>query len=127
VKATITGAGQALADDEREVTLGADNGCDAEEFLDACMAMPVTPPVAQNKAGRPSALPDELAQTEGYAISQRKRKLFEHGYRWAQAVGCVRQVMVRGLKRVDQISVLTMVAHKLVLMRTLGEVRPQGG
>ena len=125
-KAMIRDARQALGDDEREVTLGADKGYDAKEFIDACMAMKVTPHVAQNTSGRKSAVPDEIAQTEGYAMSQRRRKLIEQGFGWAKTVGGIRQVMVRGLKRVDQMFVLTMAVYNLVRMRTLGQVRPQG-
>ena len=125
-KAMISDARQALGDDEREITLGADKGYDAKEFIDACVAMKVTPHVAQNTSGRKSAVPDEIAQTEGYATSQRKRKLIEQGFGWAKTVGGIRQVMVRGLKRVDQMFVLTMAAYNLVRMRSLAEVRPQG-
>ncbi|MBY0236430.1 MAG: IS5 family transposase [Burkholderiaceae bacterium] len=124
-KTMISDARQALGDDEREVTLGADKGYDAKEFIDACVAMKVTPHVAQNTSGRKSAVPDEIAQTEGYAISQRKRKLIEQGFGWAKTVGGIRQVMVRGLKRVDQMFVLTMAAYNLVRMRGLAQVRPQ--
>jgi hypothetical protein len=124
-KVMISDARQALGDDEREVTLGADKGYDAKEFIDACVAMNVTPHVAQNTSGRKSAVPDEIAQTEGYAISQRKRKLIEQGFGWAKTVGGIRQVMVRGLKRVDQMFVLTMAAYNLVRMRGLAQVRPQ--
>jgi IS5 family transposase len=124
-KAMINDARQALGDKEREITLGADKGYDAKEFIDACQAMKVTPHVAQNKSGRKSAVPDEIAQTEGYATSQRKRKLIEQGFGWAKTVGSMRQVMVRGLARVDQMFVLTMAAYNLVRLRTLGQVRPQ--
>jgi transposase len=124
-KAMISDARQALGEDEREVTLGADKGYDAKEFIDACVAMNVTPHVAQNTSGRKSAVPDEIAHTEGYAISQRKRKLIEQGFGWAKTVGGIRQVMVRGLKRVDQMFVLTMAAYNLVRMRGLAQVRPQ--
>ena len=65
-KAMIRDARQVLGDDTREVTLGADKGYDAQEFIDACTQMKVTPHVAQNKTGRKSAVPDEIAQTEGY-------------------------------------------------------------
>jgi IS5 family transposase len=123
-KVMINDARQALGDDERAVTLGADKGYDAKEFIDACVAMNVTPHVAQNTSGRKSAVPDEIAQTEGYAISQRKRKLIEQGFGWAKTVGGIRQVMVRGLKRVDQMFVLTMAAYNLVRMRGLAQVRP---
>lgn len=67
---------------------------------------------------------NEVAQSEGYAISQRKRKLIEQGFGWAKFVGPIRQVMVRGVKKVDQLSLLTMAAYNLVRTRTLAEVRP---
>jgi hypothetical protein len=86
--------------------------------------MTVTPHVAQNKSGRRSAVADEIAQTEGYAISQRKRKLIEQSFGWAKFVGPIRQVMVRGIKKVDQLFVLTMAAYNLVHMRTSAELRP---
>jgi hypothetical protein len=70
-------------------------------------------------------VPGEIAQTEGYAISQRKRKLIEQGSGWAKTVGGIRQVMERGLKRVDHMFVLTMAAYNLVRMRGLAQVRPQ--
>ena len=81
--------------------------------------------VAQNTSGRRSAVPDAIALSAGYAISVQKRKLIEQGFGWAKTVGRMRQVMVRGLKRVDQIFVLTMAAYNLTRMRTLGELRLQ--
>lgn len=36
------------------------------------------------------------------------------------------QVMVRGLKKVDQLYVLTMTGYNLTHMRTLGQIRVQG-
>ena len=68
---------------------------------------------------------DAVAASAGYAISVQKRKLIEQGFGWAKTVGCIRQVMVRGLKRVDQIFVLTMAAYNLTRMRTLGQIRLQ--
>ena len=70
-------------------------------------------------------MPDEIPHTEGYAVSQRKRKLIEQGFGWAKTVGGIRQVMVRGLNRVDQMFVLIMAAYNLVRMRGLAQVRPQ--
>ena len=125
-KMMISDARQALGEPEREVTLGADEGYDAQEFIEACVAMNVTPHVAQNKSGRKSAVPDAIAQSQGYALSQRKRKLIEQGFGWAKTVGCIRQVMGRGIERVDQMFVLTMAAYNLVRMRSLGQIRPQG-
>ena len=88
--------------------------------------MGVMPHVAQNTSGRRSAVPDEIAKSEGYAVSQQKRKLIEQGFGWAKTVGRIRQVMVRGLERVDQMFVLTMTAYNLTRMRTLGQIRLQG-
>ncbi|TDG02588.1 IS5/IS1182 family transposase, partial [Paraburkholderia guartelaensis] len=46
------------------------------------------------------------------------------GFGWAKTVGRMRQVMVRGLKKVDQMFVLNMAAYNLVRMRSLAQVRP---
>jgi transposase len=113
-KAMINDARQAEPDEEIEITVGADKGYDAKEFIDACLEMKVTPHVAQNTSGRSSAVPEAIAQTAGYAVSQQKRKLIEQGFGWAKTVGSIRQVMVRGLERVDQLFVLTMAAYKLI-------------
>ncbi len=125
-KVMIDDARQALPDVKTAITLGADKGYDAQEFIEACLVMGVVPHVAQNTAGRRSAVPDAIAQSEGYAVSQQKRKLIEQGFGWAKTVGGIRQVMVRGLERVDQMFVLTMAAYNLTRMRTLGQIRLQG-
>ena len=102
-----------------------DKGDDAAEFIEALQEMKVTPHVAQNKSNRASAVPEEIAATDGYRISQQKRKLIEQGFGWAKFIGPIRQVMVRGIKKVDQVFVLAMATYKLVRMRTLGQVRLQ--
>lgn len=76
-KVMVGDARQAKDDPAIAVTLGADKGYDAKEFIDALQGMQVTPHVAQNTAGRKSAVPDAIAGTVGYAISQQKRKLIE--------------------------------------------------
>jgi IS5 family transposase len=101
-----------------DITLGADKGYDAKEFIDALQDMNVTPHVAQNTAGRRSAVPE-------YAISMQKRKRIEQVFGWAKTIGHMRQVMVRGLQRVEQIFVLTMAAYNLTRMRTLETIRLQ--
>ena len=83
-------ARQATVDEQTQITLGADKGYDAQEFIEACLAMNVIPHVAQNISGRRSAVPDAVAQSEGYAVSQRKRKLIEQGLGWAKTVGGIR-------------------------------------
>ena len=56
-KAMINDARQVAPDEQTVITLGADKGYDAQEFIEACLAMNVTPHVAQNTSGRRSAVP----------------------------------------------------------------------
>jgi transposase len=124
-KAMIADAVQAVPDDV-QVTLGADKGYDAAEFIEALQDMRVVPHVAQNTSGRRSAVPDEVATSIGYAISQQKRKLIEQGFGWAKFIGPIRQVMVRGLAKVDQVFVLAMTGYNLVRLRTLRRLAAAG-
>ena len=117
---------KSAAGDQAQITLAAVKGYDATEFVEALIQMDVAPHVVQNTSGRRSAVPDSVAATEGYAISQQKRKPIEQGFGWAKLIGPMRQVMVRGLDKVDQLFVLTMAAYNLTRMRTLGQIRPQG-
>jgi transposase len=110
---------------EAQITLGADKGYDAAEFIAELQRLKVAPHVAQNKSGRRSAVPDEIAQGEGHGMSMQKRKRIEQGFGWAKTIGSIRQVLVRGLKKVDQMFVLNMAAYNLVRMRSLGQVRLQ--
>ena len=73
--------------------------------------------------------PDARLYRKGNTASElryQKRKLIEQGFGWAKFVGPIRQVMVRGLDKVDQLFVLTMTAYNLTRMRTLGAIRMQG-
>jgi transposase len=118
-------AAESMINDAREIPVGADIGCDAKEFIDACQALKANAHVAQSKSKRKSDMPEEVAQIEGYAASQRERKLIEQGFGWVRTVGSMSQVMVRGLERVDQMFVLFMAVYNLVRMRSLGIVRLQ--
>ncbi|SIR50636.1 transposase [Pseudacidovorax sp. RU35E] len=124
-KTMLQAAVEAADEHTLNITVGADKGYDAREFVKECLDMGVTPHVAQNTSGRRSAVSDVIAGSPGYAISHQKRKLIEQGFGWAKTVGRMRQVAVRGLERVDQMFVLTMSAYHLTRMRTLGQVRAQ--
>ena len=122
-KVMIADAQQA-ADPGAVLALGADKGYDAAEFIEVLGELKILAHVAQNSSGRRSAVPDDVAASDGYAISQRKRNLIEQGFGWAKTVGRIRQATVRGLQKVDQMFVLNMAAYNLVSMRTLGQLRP---
>ncbi len=114
------------ANPDAPITLGADKGYDAAQFVGALQDMNVAPHIAQNTSNRASAVPDEIAASPGYAVSQQKRKLIEQGFGWGKLIGPIRQVMVRGVKKVEQVFMLTMTTYNLVRMRTLGQIRLQG-
>ncbi|QEO97365.1 transposase [Xanthomonas oryzae pv. oryzicola] len=124
-KAMIGDARQANPDGA--LTLGADKGDDAAEFVEALTEIGVAPHIAQHTSNRRSSVPDEVAARVGYAIWQTKRKLIEQGVGWAKLIGTIGQVMVRGLEKVDQVFMVHMTAYNLGRMRTLGQMCLQAG
>ena len=60
----------------------ADKGYDAAEFVQALTDMKVLPHVAQNTSNRKSAVPDPIAASDAYVISQQKLELIEQGSGW---------------------------------------------
>lgn len=107
-------------------TLGADKAYDTADFVADCRARNVTPHVAQNSAGRRSAIDGRTTRHAGYGISQRLRKRIEEPFGWGKTVGRIRQTMYRGLQRVDQHFKLTMTANNLIRMGRIGREVPQG-
>jgi IS5 family transposase len=104
----------------KRVTLGADKGYDTRGFVTDCRSIRVTPHVAQNtKRTGGSAIDDRTTRHPGYDISMRKRKCIEQCFGWVKTIGGLRQLMFRGLERVDQRFTLAMAAYNLVRMRTL--------
>ncbi|MEQ6436620.1 IS5 family transposase [Comamonas sp. w2-DMI] len=110
----------------KRVTVGADKAYDTKGFVSACREMNVTPHVAQNlnrKGG--SAIDSRTTRHPGYEVSQRKRKCIEQCFGWGKQIGPMRQVMVRGLDKVDQLLTLTMAAYNLTRLRTLAQLHAQ--
>lgn len=104
----------------RRITVGADRAYDTRGFVKSCRAHGVTPHVAQSlhRQGG-SAIDARTTRHAGYGISQRKRKCIEQCFGWAKQIGPMRQVMVRGLQKVEQALTLTMAAYNLTRLRTL--------
>lgn len=106
-------------------TVGADKGYDTQEWVRAVRERNITPHVAQNDTNRRSAVDERTTSHEGYAISQRKRKLVEQGFGWSKTVGHLRKLRHRGLKLAGWMFTFTTAAYNLVRMRTLlAEMRP---
>jgi hypothetical protein len=88
----------------------------------------VEPHIAQNTTNRRSAVPETVARSEGYAISQVVRKRIEEIFGWAKEIGGMAQVKLRGQAKVDWRFLMTLAAYNLVRMRRLvptpaGQVR----
>jgi len=110
----------------KRVTVGADKAYDTRGFVQACRELNVTPHVAQNtKRSGGSAIDGRTTRHPGYAVSQRKRKCIEQCFGWGKLIGPMRQVMVHGLDKVDQLLTLTMAAYNLTRLRSLAKLRPQ--
>jgi transposase len=108
------------ADRPRAVTLGADKGFDAEDFVNELRAMKVTPHVAQNTTRR-SAIDGRTTRHPGYAASQRVRKRIEEAFGWIKTVAGQRKTRFRGVERVGFAFTFAAMAYNLVcLPRLLG-------
>lgn len=107
------------ADRPNRITLGADKGYDAQDFVNELRSLNVTPHIAQNTAARRSAIDARSTRHAGYDVSQRIRKRIEETFGWAKGVGSLRRIQVRGRAKVDMVFSLTAVAYNLVRLPKL--------
>ena len=109
-----------------ELTLGADTLYQEERFVEALRERAVAPHVSEytqesSNLGK-NSLNEAERNDQRRMISQRKRKLVEKVFGWAKLDSVLRQVKVRGLKRVDWFYRLTMAAYNLMRLRKLTPV-----
>jgi IS5 family transposase len=103
----------------RRLTLGADKGYDAAEFVKDLRTLNVTPHIAQNNTSRRSALDGRTTRHPGYAVSQQKRKRIEEPFGWGKTIGGLARPMLRGAKRLGFKFTLTMAAYDLIRLPKL--------
>jgi transposase len=103
-----------FADRPRAVTLGADKGYDAAEFVEELRTVNVRPHVARNTSGRRSAIDRRTTRHPGYAKSQRIRKRIEEAFGWIKTVAGLRKTKLRGLPKVDWSFTFAAAAYNLV-------------
>ena len=103
----------------RRLTLGGDKAFDAREFVDHLRHLHVTPHVAQNTSNRASAIDGRTTRHDGYALSQKKRKLIEEPFGWAKTIGGLARPMLRGAARLGFKFTLTMAAYDLIRLPKL--------
>jgi len=110
---------QHVADRSRAITLGADRGYDAADFLEELRTMNVRPHVAPNTGDRRSAINKRTARHWGYATRQRIRKRIEEAFGWIKTVAGLRQTKLRGLRKVDWAFTFATAAYDLVRLHKL--------
>jgi transposase len=105
------------------ITVGGDKNFDTAGFVGAMRRLKVTPHVAQNTAGRRSAIDGRTIRHPGYAASQRVRKRIEEVFGWIKEVALMRRVRHRGKARIGWQFTLAAAAYNLVrLPKLLGGV-----
>ena len=104
-----------------EITLGADKSYQQETFVEQLRARRVVPHVAEYEPNPkwPSFLTEAERQAPGFRVSQQKRKLVEKVFGWAKLDRGLRQIKLRGLRKVNWGLQLLMAAHNLRRMQTL--------
>jgi transposase len=106
-------------DTGRRVTIGADKGYDAAEFVMEVRELNAVPHVAQNTAGRRSAIDGRTTRHPGYAASQRIRKRIEEVFGWTKSSAGHRKTRFRGLPRVRFAFTLATAAYNLIRLPKL--------
>jgi hypothetical protein len=106
---------------EQKMTLGADTGYQEKGFVSALREREVALHVSEYVKGNlgRNSLTETERSDERQSISQRKRKLIERVFGWSKLDRPLRQIKLRGLKRVDWFYRLTIAVYNLVRMRRL--------
>jgi transposase len=107
------------ADRPRPITLGADKGFDAADFINELRSMNVTPHVAQNTSNRRSAIDRRTTRHCGYGVSQRIRKRIEEAFGWMKMVAGQEKTKFRGVDRVGWAFTFAAAAYNLIRLPKL--------
>jgi IS5 family transposase len=106
-------------DRPRAITLGADKGYDAADFVDELREMKVRPHVAQK--ARWSAIDGRTTRHAGYRRSQRIRKRIEEAFGWIKTIGGLRKSRFVGRAKTDFAFTFAAAAYNLVRLPKLLE------
>ena len=112
----------------RQLTLGADKGFDAAEFVADLRQASFTPYVAQK--ARYSAIDGRTTRHDGYALSIKCRKWIEEAFGWAKTIGGMAQTVYRGIEWVRSGFILTMAGNNFARLPGLlaaGACKPASG
>jgi hypothetical protein len=95
------------------VTLAADKGLDAANFVAELREMNVTPHIAQNTS-RKWAIDRRTNRHPGYTNAQRIRKHIGEGFGWMKSPAGMRKTKVRGLKKVGWGFTFSTAAYNII-------------
>ena len=113
----------AYAERPRAITLGADKGYDAADFVAELRELNVTPRVARKT--RRSALDGRTSRHRSYAASQLIRKRIEEVFGWIKTIAGLRKTKLRGRDKVDWAFTFAAAAYNLIrLPKLLAEEKP---
>lgn len=101
----------------RRLTVGADRGYDAKEFVAGVRALGATSHVARKRCR--SALDGRTTRHAGYVVSQRRRKLVEEPFGWMKTVGGLGKLRHRGKAKAAALFTFACAAYNLVRLRRL--------
>jgi len=103
----------------KPATVGEDKAYDAASHGEALRKLKITPHVARNNAisktgtQRTSIVSDAIAASEGYGMSQTRRKLIECVFGWGKQHGTMRKTKHRGIEHVTSDFLLNIIAYNL--------------
>ena len=123
IKRSRKGKARTIA--KTRVTLGADKGFDAEDFVLALKDQTVTPHIAINArtystgAVRRTAVDQRTTRPKGYGISQRCRKRIEESFGWTKTIDGAAKLKLRGLAKAKGFFTFRMIAYNLIRMPKL--------
>jgi transposase len=105
------------ADRPRAITLGADKGYDAADFVEELREINVRPHVARK--ARFSAIDGRTARYASYATSQRIRKRIEEAFGWIKTIAGLRKSRFIGRAKTDWAFTFAVAAYNLVRLPKL--------
>jgi transposase len=99
------------------LTVGADKGYNNKNFVKKTRGLRITPHVAEKK--KFNAIDQRTTGWEGYAVSQRRRKIVEEPFGWMKVTGGLRKLRHRGEEKVRAVFTFTCACFNLVRLKNL--------
>ena len=102
-------------------TLGADKGYHVKDFVAHLREHTIRPHIARIEGRRTPGLDARTTRTEGYRISQRKRKRVEEIFGWLKSIGGLRKSRFIGQAKTQMAAFLSGAAYNLLRIAKLTE------